>query len=524
MGLRRVLTDGLRFVIKDLRVGHKMLVLAGLALLFAVTLIWGERAMVVEQGGIVPQLSHPSGYYADDFLLTINAPAGAPAGTVIYYTLDSNPPTAEFGTRYTRPLRLSRKSAAVVVRSQAVMPNGERSPIVTESYFIGLESNLPLLSLTTDPENLWDSENGIYANPLVKGDEWERSAMVTYVDKDRRSGFDAPVGIRIHGGFTRSYAKKSFRLNFKKKYGQSWLEYPIYPDYPKHTAARFKRLVLHSGAQDSLEEQKNWSLMRNQLVAEIAFDIGGYAAHSRPVLLFVNGKPWGIYQLRERLDGRFLETKYGVEQARILDTPELLANPDRTDPERAHWDHLIGFIETHDLAVADHYAYVQTQIDVDNFIDYNIVQMYSANIDWPQHNVNQFRPQVIGGRWQWMFWDSDSSFGLAPVSRVETDMFAHALNPELQGTLLLRKLMENDEFRRRFTDRMGVLLDTALSADRVLAHIERLAAELEPNILHESGRWGNGQAWHNSINDVRAFAQKRPEVMRQHAAVWMGNK
>ena len=491
-----------------------LLILACLSLLIILPLSWWERSSTTDQISLTPQLSHSSGYYADDFLLTIEAPSGA----AIYYTLDGNRPTPELGTLYTRPILITKASAVAVVRTQAVSPDGEISPIVTASYFIGLDSNLPLLSLTTDPENLWDSDSGIYANPLIKGDEWERPAMITYIDKDRTNGFEAPLGIRIHGGFTRSYAKKSFRLNFKAAYGQSWLEYPLYAD---SELQRFKRLVLHSGAQDSLEEQKNWSLLRNQLVAEIAFDTVGFATHSQPVLLFINGEPWGIYLLRERLDSRFLATKYGIENAQILDTPELLPNPDRTDPERAHWDNLIVFVETHNLALPDNYAFVQTQIDVDNFIDYNIIQMYSANTDWPHHNVNQFRPQVIGGRWQWMFWDSDSSFGLAPVSRIDTDMFAHALSPERQGTLLLRKLMENPKFRQQFAERSEELLNTALSSETVLAHIDKLAAELEPNILHESGRWGNGQAWHNSIDDLREFAEQRPEIMRLHLSMWM---
>ena len=83
------------------------------------------------------------------------------------------------------------------------------------------------------------------------------------------------------------------------------------------------------------------------------------------------------------------------------------------------------------LAAPDNYAYVQSQVDIANFIDYNLLQICIANVDWPHHNVRQFRPRVQGGYWHWMFWDSDSGFGAFPGylhSRVDSNLIQNALN------------------------------------------------------------------------------------------------
>jgi spore coat protein CotH len=389
---------------------------------------------------------------------------------------------------------------------------------------MGVQSTLPLVSLAIDPDDLWDEATGIYVNPLQKGIDWERTAVLTYVDKDRVSGFQAPVGVRIHGGFTRTYDKKSFRIYFRREYGQPWLDYALFED---KLGTRFKRLVLHSGAQDSPHPQTNWSLIRNQIISRIADSIDAYSTDNQSVLLFVNGQPWGIYILRERIDERFFTSKYGIEDVELLDTPELNENRMRTDLPRENWDQLQQFVATHDLADPDNYSYVATQVDLANLIDYTIIQIYSANVDWPHRNMNMFRPLTVGGRWQWIFWDNDSSLGLAPWSKVDTDMVVRALAPDHpntggRDTLLLRKLMANPDFRSMFVQRAADLLNTTLAPEVVVGHIDGLAAELEPNIVHESGRWPSELSWQSTIEDMRHFAQERPDFVRQHMVDYFG--
>lgn len=466
---------------------------------------------------LVPAFSLPGGYYDRDIRLKIHPPH--PAAQVVF-TTDGRVPTHAAGTVYTQPIRLSAATPGVtVIRARAVMPDNTLGPIASASYFVGIPATLPMMSLIVDPDDLWDPDTGIYANPLQRGEDWERPVDVTYVDKDRGLGFQIPAGIRIHGQYSRQFDKKSLRLYFRQEYGVSRLEYPLFSGSDVQS---FKRLVLHNGGQDwHTFHRMNWTLIRNALAARLAFELEGYATHSQPALLFINGQPWGIYQIRERIDDRFLADHYGIEAADFIEAPEHMWDQVIPMGDSEHWDHLLQFIETHDLADPTNYAYVQSQVDIANFIDYNVLQIYIANTDWPHRNVRQFRPRVQGGRWHWMFWDSDHGFGTHPDSEVSADIVAHLLtynDPYTGGrdVLLIRKLVENPVFLEQFVSRTADLLNTTLAPPSVITHVDTLAAELEPDIAYETIRWSNVNNWATSVQEMRDFARRRPDFVRQH--------
>jgi hypothetical protein len=475
-----------------------------------------QSAAAAETTLALPVFSPAEGAYEDDIQIEICPPQAA---SQMIFTLDGSLPVPDTGLVYTQPLKVRSDAPRVVIlRARAVSTDGQLSPVVSASYFMAVPAQLPFLSLVMDPADLWDPQQGIYAKPQEKGLAWERAGDVTYLDADHRSGFHLPVGVRIHGGRSREFDKKSFRLYFRSVYGEGALEYPLFPESSMQS---FESLVLHMGGQDSIAPTRdNWSLLRNPLMDHLAQDLGGYATHSRPVLLFINGEPWGIYYLRERPDLNFLASHYGIETADFLDSPEHTLVRTIEAGDRQHWDHLMQFLETRDLADPEAYAYIQSQIDVDAYIDYNLLHIYAANTDWPFHNVQLFRPRVQGGRWNWLFWDSDHAFAADPYSSLEANALDRALqdNYPLTGgrdTLLLRKLLENPTFRTRFLTRAADLLNTAFAPDAVTAHIDTLAAEIGPDIEYETLRWDTLNDWATNVAELRDFARLRPDIVRQ---------
>jgi len=510
---------------------HLWIIALAILALATVYLIEARAARTQVTSGdaaLMPVFSPPRGTYNQDIRLHIQPPH---PNADILFTIDGSVPTYASGTVYTRPLHLSAVTPAVtVIRARAVLPEGQLGPVASASYFVGLSTSLPLLSLIIEPDDLWDPQQGIYANPYKRGMAWERPVDVTYVDQGGlfqstgQSGFHIPAGVRIHGEWSRNYDKKALRLYFRQEYGQSWLEYPLFDNSDLHT---FKRLVIHNGGQDWAIPHTNWTLIRNQLAARLAFEVNGYATHSQPALLFINGEAWGIYQIRERIDERFLTEQYNITAADFLETPELFKQRAILMGDAEHWDHLLHFVEAHSLADWDNYAYVESQVDLANFIDYNILQLYAANIDWPHHNVHQFRPRVQGGRWHWMFWDSDHGFAANLYSHTEMNLIRQVLeqdHPETGGrdVLLLRKLLENPAFLQRFLSRAADLLNTTLAPAAVTAQIDSLAAELEPDIAYEAIRWSSSINWASSIQGLRDFAERRPAYVRQHMSEQFG--
>ena len=493
-----------------------------LAMLVLVRVALASHATENTTANPVPVFSHPGGAYQRDVLLEIVPPWPS---ADIRFTADGRIPTEADGTLYTHPIHLRSDTPGVtVLRARTVLPDGDLGPVVSASYVMGLDATLPVVSLIMDPTDLWDAESGIYENPLPRGVVWERPVNVTYVDPNRTLGFSTDAGIRVHGYQSRAYAKKSLRLYFRSEYGVARLEYPLFQG---SSVTSFNRLVLHNGGQDfAYPPLANWTLMRNQLAAELAFDLGIVATESRPALLFINGEPWGIYQIRERPDQDFLLDHHGLASGDFLESPESSLR-DVLAGDREHWDDLMTYVDTHDLATTQTYAYVKSQVDIDDFIDYHILQIYSANTDWPAHNVHLFRPRTAGGRWQWMVWDSDNGFGADTYSQVDSDMISHLLDynhPETgeRDVLLFRKLLANADFRAGLLSRAADLLNTVLAPQAVIAHIDELATELAPDIAYETHRWPSQSIWTDHIQQLRDFAADRPDYVRQHLVERLG--
>jgi hypothetical protein len=500
------------------------------ALLLLLPLWWWEQSRPPAGAAalVYPEVVPASGAYdpASGFL-TVGLSHPDPTVAILASTDGRDPTSID---SITQPLTI-RAPRTAVVKSRLQYPDGTLGPVQTHSYFVGLSTDLPLLSIVTDPENLW-GDRGIYReeNVLERGRPWEKPATAVYVDPlaetdSENRQWQSDVGLRLHGGNSRTFDKKSFRLYFRNEYGQPQLNFPLFTE-PNSRPNSFDKLVVHGGGQDIGEFSRTWTLLRNQLSSEIAQEMGLVAPRSRPVLLFLNGEPWGIYHLRERPDEQFLRDAYGVETPIILDSPDTDGREKIPATDRAAWDHLLDYAATNDLNDPAAYAYVQTQIDLESFIDYHILQIYAANTDWPGHNYQLFRPDVPAGRWHWLVWDMDYTFGLEPrfalypSSTAENDTLAQILTMTEPGaggghTVLFRKLWQNDAFRAQFKARLDELLRTTLSEEAQLARLEALTAVLVNEIPYEEGRWETRSRWSSGAESMRDFVQRRPTFLRE---------
>lgn len=468
----------------------------------------------------IPRFSHFSGRYDTDFLLQVTSPDPT---AVVLLTQNGDEPTADNQINTAVWLHGPR---VVVIRARLQLPDGTLGPIVAQHYMIGLNPSILLISLGISSPDLWDPTTGIYVNYNGRGQAWERDATAFFYDPlaptisqtelPRPSTWQIPTTIRIHGNDSRQFDKKSFRLRFHNER----LEQPFLgPEMP----VDFRQLVLYAGGQDLSQYSTNWTLMRDAITSDIALELGGFASRARPALLFLNGQPWGIYEVREHMDERLMTQRFGIEAPLMLDTP---AGLDPTDPALRGWQALLDYVRTADMASPEALAVVNSQIDLANFIDYHILQIYSANSDWPSTNYQLFRPQVPGGRWQWYFWDTNYTFGLQPqdptlpYSDVNTNELEELLTfPADQfgaeHALLFQRLWLNEAFRLRFLTRLAQLLDTTLSAPAMQARIDAHTAELAPMIAYEEERWPHTTAWADNVARLRTFVSQRPTILRQ---------
>jgi len=464
-------------------------------------------------------LSLPQGIYAASLELAIVR--SIPVGT-IHYTRDGGVPDAA-SDRYESPVFIPRTT---VVRARVFEGGIPVSEEVTALYLVGETPGLPVLSLVTSPENLWDAATGIYENWEQSGDRWERPANLALIE-DNQTRFQHGIGIRIHGQLSRAKPKKSLRVYFRNEYGRSRLEYPLFgEDGPQE----FKRLVIHSTADDA-----SWSTIfshiRDVLTHTLWAEEGGLISAFRPVVLYLNGAYWGVYWLRERIDRHYIESHFGITDCDFLGHEWTYV--DVKEGDRQFWDETLSYFRSRNFKNPDHYQNAVTRyVDRDNFTDYHIFNIFAGNHDWPQKNIDHFRDRNGDPRWRWVMWDHDVCWQYetdkpmldwATRDGVRPDLRAEDQPGILWSTLILRRLLENGaEYYMHFINRFMDLMNTTLSARHVSGKVDHLSALIRPEMDREMARWGvtDFTRWDRNLDHIKQYAygreRRQREQLREH--------
>ncbi len=429
-----------------------------------------------------------------------------------------------------------------VVRARALHPDAPPGPVATQAYLIHddahLRYNLPWFSLTTNAENFFDDEVGIYVpgnhnNYFQEGPEWERPANLIYVQHDGNFAFNEDIGVRLHGNTSKSRPRKSLRAVFRNEYGNSWLEYPLFTNKQNQL---YKRFILRNSGND-------WGLatFRDAFMQTLVSPLNIETQHYQPVVLFINGEYWGIHNMRDRYDENHFEAHYGIaeEEITILENNAefKFGNPDG----RQHYTSLTAFAANNAMTSNTNFDVVRSMMDVESFTDFQLSHIFVMNTDWPGNNSlfwryirDGYEPQAGArdGRWRWMMLDTDFGFGLdlfyVPGANqgAAHNTLAFALNPNGPSwpnppwsTLLLRRLLLNQDYKHFFINRFADLLNTTFSPSHVVQQLDSIQGLLQPGMAEHIARWrspGTMQQWQQEVQRMRNFANQRAGHMRNH--------
>ncbi len=443
----------------------------------------------------VPVFSPPPGIY-DRNALRVTLRATHPRGKIIF-TTDGTIPSVEVGILYERPLQVS---GMTVIRAIEVVDNVP-SPVATATYAVGVPGALPILSLAIEPSALWDVKDGMLTHPWARGADWERWAEMTYLAREpdeNLSDFIAPLGLRVHSVSPVDVSKPALRMYFRKEYGLSRLEYPLFASHPAQ-AQSYKRLLLQAGDRGG-----RWTLFRDQLLVDIAGHLGLPASQGRFVHLFVNGESWGLYRLSERIDRFFLAENCGLRNVDLVQDGK---PREGTDDD---WDALMDWLELQTLSDPHAYARLSAQIDLDNFTDFAILQLYFG---FPSSELYAARP--VGGQWFFLYEGGSQAF--AAYSDTPLTLFEDA-----DFALVLRKLLENPSYQQIFTRRLSILLNTVLAADQIQQRTQVLVDSLQKDIVYEVTRWPTPLLWEDNVTSFsQEFAEGRPSALWSQVAEFL---
>jgi len=523
-----------------------------------------EEAVFVPSEIPAPEFSVLPGFYDSRFDLELTVLEG----TEVYYTLDGSEPVkgAANTLSYIEPIPMETCGqtkgnglpAATVVRAVAVTPDGQYSDVQTGSYFVAYKMtewySVPVISLVTNPEHFYGEETGIYTNYDEKGREWERPAHFEYFLPEGTREISMNVGVRINGAYSRRFEMKSLRIYARSEYDtQKSFEYDFFsagliPAVEKNgeqkNIEKFKRLVLRGGGNESDAWEVTFfrDILTQSLMVGTSLDVQAY----QPAVVFLNGEFYGILNIRERMDDRYLAAHYncaeedvaiyGFKYNKDADGKVILPKDgedvfrvemeEGPEEEAAFFEEAYDFVTLNDMSDPAMYAKAQEYFDIENFIDYLCVEMYCGNTDWPHNNCEAWRytgetseEYGLDGKIRWLLFDTDFGFGLYGHS-VEEQVIA-SMVADQRGeqpyrdvlTCLFRAFLENEGFKTQFKDRFLELLNTNFRATNVLDKVDTLTEIYEPLVAEKYLKYGERHSIDYNMTVVRDYAATRTRVI-----------
>jgi len=489
-----------------------------------------------------PSFSHPGGEYKGTLTLTVDVPKD----TQVYYTLDGTVPTQQ-SDLYVPGSEFSISSTAVI-RIRAFDTSGRLQPseIITQTYLMNLYHSFPIVSVVTDPDNLWNPELGM----LTVGEDVDKSKGIPFKNTVYRANKESKEKIGIKPGHVEMYSKdgvqlinqdmefglqgqysldmpqKTFKVKAKAKYGAKYFDAALFPD---REFVQYRSFVLRNSGNDCVWTRLNDGLQgrlidRFNEQAEVPSTVIHQAWN--PVVVYLNGVYWGHYNMRERADRFFIAQHEGIglENADQMDVLEASGRTVCFGTSK-EYRAMIERVENSDPANnPEDLQYILDNVDVDNYFDYMAFQMFFGNSD--PGNIRFYRLKTEGSKWKWLFYDAD--YGLF---RSGFDSPTSYLKPTGAGQMninntLLRKLLENDEMRHKFLIRLGEIYQF-MTTDTMINELNTMAGILEPEMSMHFNRWAeeNDKAinvdspltpegalryWHERLDYTRNVLKKRP--------------
>jgi hypothetical protein len=399
---------------------------------------------------------------------------------------------------------------------------------------------IPTISISTDLDNLFGSNDGIYVNAAQKGTDWERDCSVELINPNGEKGFQINAGIRIRGGNSAKNGmnpKHAFRLFFREEYGTKKLKYPLFGDTG---ASEFKCIDLRC------EQNYSWNMdgdPHNTMVKDIfCRDLQGLMgqpyARGNQYHLYIDGMYWGIFQTDERPEASFAESYLGGDKS-DYDVIKVTTIPwpyydVYTDGSMDSWEKVWNMCQK-GFDTNEKYFLLEGKnadgirndtstvwVDIDNLIDYMMVIFYSGNYDapvsaWggndmPNNFFAIFNRENKSLGYKFVAHDSEHCLFVDGVN-IGVGLEENRVNIGTNGKMKINRLLDfnpqwlhyklsfNEEYRLRFADRASKYLSEGglLSPERTEQLFQKRASEIDTAIIAESARWGDAQS-NTSLN------------------------
>ena len=461
--------------------------------------------------------SHKAGFYDNPFYLKVNS-----TNSTILYSFENN---INKKSNVFKDSILIDKTTTI---SFGVLRGGILEKIESKTFLIDFKTKFKVVSISIDDNFLFDFNTGIY----VKGPrawldtvakhyrntnwerKWEKEHFIEVFNEDGERIISNNAGLRIFGGMTKYYPEKSLRVIFRNIYDSTVTHADLFDSGSK----KYKQFILrHSG-----NDYRN-TRFKDAFLTSLAQESDLDVQKSSPCHLFVNSEYWGVYNIREKINKYYIDNNYscGINGVDILQGYKTVDEGSSED-----YQDLLNFLKKNSLSDQKNYQYIKQKMDVRNFINFWIHQIFYANHD-VRGNIRFWKSDSLDNKFRWIVYDTDLGFGPNRVNRDLLKDFTSSrmtdwYNPNW-ATFLLRNLLESNEFKKDFILQSSYIFSTTLSTKNINKRIDEFFSIYNSEMqyhFNERRRFqsyqGSYKKWLSSVNDLRYFAEKRDENSYRH--------
>ncbi len=320
------------------------------------------------------------------------------------------------------------------------------------------------------------------------------------------------VHVRYRGAWARSWPKKNWKIRFNKgHYYKGWRTANLNGEY-------------HDRA-----------FMREQIGYDLFEDAGVPHPQSRFIWLQLNGANFGLYCEIEQPDERFLERvkreggslyksegRYNVlgSESEYRSTYQKETNVEES------FNSLITMVEEiNSIPNSQVYDYFIQHFNVETYIDYLVVNACISNWDSIVKNHFAFQDVALSGKWEFIPWDLDRTWGEFPDWNLYSDQDILAgikghPGPQLGSDWWNRvqnRLLENKTFLQMFYNRMRQFLLDSFNEERMNERIDAVDTLIRDEVPREVAIHGTAGSWNyaTEVENLKSYVKERREFLFQ---------
>ncbi len=465
-----------------------------------------------------PEISSEGGYVNSGTVITVSAPQNAE----LYYTTDGSEPNIN-SQKYTGGITLTENTT---IKVKAIEQGYLPSDTVVSSFIVGKTHSIPVVCISGDPDDLFGYNNGILANgpgykdpfPYTGANfwkDWERKVTFEYYDENGEKQVEFIAGAKIFGQYSRAYDQKSISIHMRGDYGLGSITYPFFKD---NSITTMSNVILRAGGQD-----QKFARIRDSFAAQVMKGQTTLALMDwQPVVLYINGEYWGFYEMREKINESYLESHYGIDPDNV---DIIKGNRNVLSGTYDNYGELMSYVKSHDLSKSEYYEVVENWVDIDNYIDYLIAEIYFCNGD--TGNVKFYRERKEGAKWQWVLFDMDMTLRSDSVTG-QTNSIKNLFNPGGHGsgnafeTTLQCALLKNSEFKNKFIERYAYHLNNTFMPERMNSILDSMVAQIDGEMDMHCQKWGKPESysrWQSEVAGLKSIInRRRAQAMKEMKA------